>query len=206
MTEYHKIQNVFQRDPDNKNRLIEGRWSTPELRYLAENEWIWTEKVDGTNIRVILDAGEVRYAGRTNAAQIPVPLVNRLNKIFQPIEKDLWREFQQGAVFYGEGYGDGIQSGRKYLDYQDFVLFDIRVGKWWLNRDDVTGIARHYGLRVVPFVGSGSLYDAIAHVKEGFNSVWGNFPAEGIVARPDVELQTRGGERIITKIKARDFK
>ena len=41
--------------------------------------------------------------------------------------------------------------------------------------------------------------------KKGFNSDWGNFKAEGIVARPKMELFARNGERIITKIKHKDF-
>jgi len=47
--------------------------------------------------------------------------------------------------------------------------------------------------------------EAIEMVRNGFNSQWGNFMAEGIVARPKVELKTRKGERLITKIKHRDF-
>lgn len=39
----------------------------------------------------------------------------------------------------------------------------------------------------------------------GFKSTWGDFQAEGIVARPSVELKNRAGERIITKIKCKDF-
>ena len=34
---------------------------------------------------------------------------------------------------------------------------------------------------------------------------WGEFQAEGIVARPRVTLFSRNGERIITKVKCRDF-
>jgi hypothetical protein len=37
-------------------------------------------------------------------------------------------------------------------------------------------------------------------------SLWGDFESEGIVARPKVELQTRGGRRIITKIKTVDYR
>jgi hypothetical protein len=37
-------------------------------------------------------------------------------------------------------------------------------------------------------------------------SRWGEFEAEGLVARPEVELFDRAGHRIITKIKAKDLK
>ena len=45
----------------------------------------------------------------------------------------------------------------------------------------------------------------IAMARKGFDSIWGAFKAEGIVARPTVELRTRSGKRIITKIKHKDF-
>lgn len=45
----------------------------------------------------------------------------------------------------------------------------------------------------------------VAFDRKGFNSIWGDFIAEGIVARPAVELKTRNGHRIITKIKHKDF-
>lgn len=41
--------------------------------------------------------------------------------------------------------------------------------------------------------------------RKGIKSQWGDFIAEGIVARPATELLTRNGERIITKIKHKDF-
>jgi hypothetical protein len=107
---------------------------------------------------------------------------------------------------YGEGYGAKIQKiGGLYRPDQDFVLFDVRIGEWWLQRADVEDIAQKLELDIVPIIGEGTLHDAVAVAKEGFNSTWGNFQAEGIVARPKVELKTRNGQRIITKIKCCDF-
>ena len=90
MNEYHKIQTVFDRDPDNKFKtLLEGQFSMPEFAYLAENEWVWTEKVDGTNIRVMCTdyqedgaAYGVTFGGRTDNAQIPAFLVSALEARF----------------------------------------------------------------------------------------------------------------------------
>ena len=53
--------------------------------------------------------------------------------------------------------------------------------------------------------GTLTLDDAVELVRKGFNSQWGEFTAEGIVARPKVELFNREGKRIITKIKHKDF-
>jgi len=211
MSEYHKIQTMFKRDMSGKKKqLIEGEWTLAEFEYLANNTWEFTEKVDGTNIRVILNDGEITFGGRTDNAQIPAPLVARLNERFVSEwgKKNLERTFfdQGNIVLYGEGYGPKIQkSGGLYREDQDFVLFDVRVGEWWLKRKDVEEISEALELDVVPVIGEGTLYDAIDMVKRGIKSTWGDFPAEGIVARPKVELKARSGQRIITKIKHVDF-
>ena len=206
MSEYHKIQTVYLRDPATKHRtLLDGQWATPEFEYLRSADWVFTEKVDGTNIRVIVADGTVKFGGKTDKAQISVKLLDRLNEIFPPAA--LVEAFPDGAVLYGEGYGAGIQAaGAEYGPRQDFVLFDVRVGPWWLQRDSVVDIARRLDVPVVPVIGTGTLIDAIIKVRDGFASHWGNFPAEGIVARPRVELCTRARERIITKIKTKDFR
>jgi hypothetical protein len=209
MSEYHKIQTLFKRDMDSPRKpLIEGAWTCPEFEYLADNVWTFTEKVDGTNIRVMVESsGAVSFGGRTDAAQIPAQLIARLNSLFIPLGPVLAETFKEGAVLYGEGYGAKIQKGGgNYRADQDFVLFDVRVGNWWLQRPDVEGVAATLGLDVVPVIGSGTLHDAVAWAKRGIKSTWGDFEAEGIVARPRVELQTRGGRRVITKIKCRDFR
>ena len=208
MSEYHKIQTIFKRDMASKRKtLMEGDWTLPEFEYLAGNAWTFTEKVDGTNIRVILKDGAIAFGGRTEDADIPLPLLGRLNERFLPLAKTLGEVFTDGAaVLYGEGYGAKIQKGGgHYRADQDFVLFDVRVGPWWLQRADVEDVAQKLGLDVVPVIGEGTLHDAVAMAKAGIRSTWGDFQAEGIVARPKVELNTRGGQRLIAKIKCRDF-
>ena len=69
MSEYHKIQTLFKRDMSSKHKLlIEGDWTLPEFEFLAGNEWTFTEKVDGMNIRVIFKDGAVTFGGRTDDA------------------------------------------------------------------------------------------------------------------------------------------
>ena len=132
--------------------------------------------------------------------------VQRLQERFLPQKDALIAQFPDGGCLYGEGYGAQIQKGGgKYRPTQDFVLFDVKVGEWWLQRSDVESIAGVFALDVVPIIGTGTLNDLIAMVREGFNSTWGPFAAEGIVARPAVELKTRNGSRIITKLKHKDF-
>lgn len=208
MNEYHKIDTLFKRDMQSpKKTLIEGDWTTPEFEYLANNQWVFTEKVDGTNIRIMFKDGGVSFGGKTDDAQIPAQLVVRLNNLFLPLVDKAHEIFDGDVCLYGEGYGAKIQKGGgNYRQDQDFVMFDVRVGDWWLQREDVEDIADKLGIDVVPVIGAGTLHDAVSWAKQGIESQWGSFAAEGIVARPKVELKTRNGRRIITKIKTRDFK
>jgi len=206
VTKYHKIQTLFKRDPATKMKtLIMGEYTTPEFEYLRDCQWVFTEKVDGTNVRVVCQDGTFEFKGRTDNAQMPAPLMERLRERFLPQAHRFAEKFPDGVCLYGEGYGAKIQSGGKYRPDQDFVLFDVKVGEWWLERQSVEDIADEFGLDVVPIIGYGTLGDMVKMVQQGFKSQWGAFIAEGIVARPEVELKTRSGERIITKLKHRDF-
>lgn len=215
MKEYSKIQTVYLRDPEtNFKRLLIGQYALPAFEYLAQNEWVFTEKVDGTNIRVMIQMpqtsdGEmtVTFGGKTDSAQIPAKLVTRLEERFHAPERraQLGHLFPSGACLYGEGYGAKIQSGGNYRPDQDFVLFDVKIGDVWLERHNVEDIAGKLGLDVVPIIERGTLSQMVEMAKAGFSSRWGDFIAEGIVARPACELKARNGDRLITKIKHRDF-
>jgi hypothetical protein len=214
--EYHKVQSVYLRDPETKNkRFLVGQYAKPEFEYLANNQWLFTEKVDGTNIRVMIMpfvTGELRefsvlFCGKTNNSQLTAKLVARLEQRFHKpgLDRQLAEMFPAGACLYGEGYGAGIQSGGNYRKEQDFILFDVKIGDFWLERPNVEDIADKLGLDIVPIIGSGTLPDMVAKARLGFESRWEGFKAEGIVARPMCELKTRAGERIITKVKYKDF-
>ena len=204
MKEYHKIKSVFKRSEDT-HKFIEGEYSLPEFEYLKDNAWVWTEKVDGTNVRVMWDgtAMELRFGGKTDNAQMPVKLTEKLHELF-PKEKFYGRG---SMCLYGEGYGAKIQKagGNYNPNGMGFVLFDVKIDKWWLKRDAIQELANELYIDAVPVVGVGPLVEAIAFARKGYKSTWGDFRAEGIVLRPAIELKTRAGARIITKIKEKDF-
>ena len=208
MKKYHKILTVFKRDPTTRFKtLIIGDYAIPEFEFLKDNEWVFTEKVDGTNIRVMFNGYSIAFGGKTDRAQIDAGLINRLNERFLPLQDKFIEFFKNSDVcLYGEGYGSKIQKGGgNYRQDQGFVLFDVKIGDWWLRRGDVEDIAHKFNLDVVPIIGTGTLSEMIRKTRNGFDSAWGGFRAEGIVARPATELKTRGGDRVITKIKHRDF-
>src|SRR3990167_6338433 len=209
---YHKILSLFKRNMEGDRKFLIGEWTTPELDFLKDKDWIWTEKVDGTNIRVMWNGKEVIFGGRSDEAQIHTALLMRLQELFMRMEPrqkfaEIFGIEEQDTVLYGEGFGAGIQKeGGNYMsDKQDFVLFDVSINGLCLERENVEDIASKFGLQIVPIIGHGTLEEAIALTKKGFKSKWGDFIAEGIVARPRIELLTRRGERIITKVKHKDF-
>lgn len=204
MKEYHKIQSVYKRDEKTK-KFIMGDWSLPELAYLKDCSWEWDEKIDGTNIRIHWDGTGRTFGGRTDNAAIPATLVKRLEDLFT-VEK-LKNAFGEAPItLYGEGFGAKIQSGGNYIpDGQDFILFDALVGDWWLERHNVAEISDKLGLRLTTIVGDGTLQSAIEFVKQGFKSSIGTADAEGVICRPKVQLFNRKGERIVVKVKTRDF-
>ncbi len=211
MRKYHKIQTLFKREREGrkKGKIIEGEWSIPEFEYLAKNRWEFSEKVDGTNVRIGWNGGERMIGGRTDNAQMPVVLYRKLEELFP--EENLRRVFgteeETNVVVFGEGYGPKIQKGGgNYRPDVSFVLFDVLVGDWWLKRSDVVDVAQKLGVDMVPVIGEGDLFAAVATVRAGFSSRWGDFDAEGLVVRPKAPLHARDGSRIIGKIKLKDFR
>lgn len=213
METYHKIQTLFKRDLNAPGKpMIEGAWTTDELEYLSGNRWAFTEKVDGTNIRIgIIPSSyeiswDIEIGGRTENAQIPANVIKFIHQNITHKVAEAGLQQEVPVILFGEGYGPGIQSGGLYRKDQAFVLFDVKVGQWWLRPLAVMEVADKLGVEFAPTIGIGTLHDAIEMVRTGLKSTWGDFEAEGIVARPTVHLTDRKGERIITKIKGRDFK
>jgi hypothetical protein len=208
MEKYHKIQTVYFRDLETK-KLSEGKWAKPEFKLLKDINWICTEKVDGTNVRIIWDGENVKFKGKTDNAQLPTLLFEALQKIFT--NEKLQNCFQKTPVcLYGEGYGVKIQKGGNYLrDSNNFVLFDVKIEDWWLERENIEGISDKLEIDIVPIICSCSLQEAIEYVKKGFKSTIAvenkDYLAEGLILKPEVELFNRKKERIITKIKYKDF-
>jgi hypothetical protein len=210
MKEYHKIQTVYFRDPENNHKtLLEGTWAKPEFELLKDIDWICTEKIDGTNIRVMWDGENVRFGGKTDNAQIPSILIEVLQDAFTNEKmKEVFPD-ADNVCLYGEGYGKKIQKGGNYLpDRADFILFDVKVGDWWLTREANEDVAIKLNIGVVPIIGTWKLKKAIEYVKNGFKSTIAHnkdYVAEGLIMKPKTELFNRRGERIITKIKHNDF-
>ena len=210
MKKYEKIETVFERDTMGTKKLKYGCYRNNAVKYTAWNEWQWTEKIDGTNVRVHWDGHKVSFGGRTDNANLPVPLMERLYELFSNnTAEELFEQLfgEKDVILFGEGYGKKIQAvGSKYIpDGVDFILFDVCVNDTYLDREAVENIALAFRISVVPVVLVGTINDAINYVMEKPKSTIGTAPMEGLVGRPAVELKDKNGKRLIVKVKVCDF-
>lgn len=211
MTEYTKIETVFERDMDGTKKLIEGKFRNETVEFLKDNRWIGTEKIDGTNIGIVWDGHKVSYQGRTERAQIPAHLMNKLIEMFGgTVNEELFEQKfgEMQVILFGEGYGTKIQKGGgNYRSDVSFILFDIYLPEQnlWLKHDAIEDIAKTFGIDVVPIVYEGNIAGAVEFVKSKPKSTIGVADMEGIVCKPAVDMLDRMGRRLIVKIKVCDF-
>ena len=201
--EYPKIETLYERDMEtfkvDQSRLKNRTYSLLKT-------WQWTEKIDGTNIRCIWQAGKLTFGGKTDNAQVHAGLINWLCENVSAAK--LTEVFPDApAILYGEGYGAGIQKGGEYSPTKKFILYDVLVdAKWWLNWENTCDVAAKLNLEVVPYLGSMTLEQATEMVRVGFASRLGSAtPAEGVVGRPAETLFDKRGHRLIVKLKTKDF-
>lgn len=208
MEKYHKINSVYKRDMNKNGDFILGKWSNPEFEYLQNLQWEFTEKVDGTNIRIHKTKDSVGFMGRNDNSQIPKHLLQYLKETFTMERLSVigCEEF----TLYGEGYGHKIQNGGDFFPNENkvsFILFDVKIIGNWQPRANVVHFANALKINFVPIVFHGTLSEGIELCNVGFSSVLKKNGAkpEGLIAKPMVELLDRSGNRIITKIKLCDF-
>jgi hypothetical protein len=208
--EYTKINTLWKRDPDTNIVLI-GDYAAPELQYLSRLDWDWTEKIDGTNIRLHWNGSHVTIGGRSDKANLPSGLVAALDGRLR--SEDWFKAFEDSddVTLYGEGYGAGIQKGGAYRPDKDFILFDVKVGPWWLDRTAVADVGEKLGFEVVKSLYTGTISQAWYCMVTGEGtpsnvvSSYPDAPLEGLVGRPQVVLFNRKGERVMVKMKRKDW-
>ena len=209
MRTYEKIETVFKRDAEGTKKLIPNKYRNETVEYLKDSMWYFTEKIDGTNIRVMWDGHNVSFGGRTDKAQIPKHLLKYLEEKFKTTEaEELFEQAfgEKEVILFGEGYGCKIQNGGAYRDDVSFILFDVLIGDNYQSREWVVETAKMFNVEVVPVILRGTIKEGIEFVMGHHKSSIGNAWMEGLVGRPNVELRDRTGNRVIVKIKWEDFK
>jgi len=170
----------------------------------------------------------VQFGGHTEKAQLHPNLIKYLENTFT-LEK-MAKAFPSTegkpmirATVYGEGYGPKIQSGGKYRKDIAVRIFDVFIqdeynfsGGWWLEPENVADIASKLGVKTMPGLDLSNMREIVSAVKSGIRSsvalednpdthLIDALIMEGVVARAKPLLFTRRGERIIFKLKTKDF-
>ncbi len=224
--EYPKIDTLYNRDGDrfvNINLLRRSEFGMIK-------RWSVTEKIHGRNARVTLFGnGEIIYGGRTDDAEMPPELLEYLRDTFtsEKMKMTFWlanKPTPKSATIYGEGYGPKMAPGSGiYRKDVSFRLFDCLVqsenGNWWLERHSLEDVARKLGIKCVPTLGIIDFLPVSAEeikrifmshknrltVMEDGGQVEFVSKGEGIVARTYPLLSNRKGERVMWKLKIKDF-
>lgn len=113
------------------------------------------------------------------------------------------------VIFYGEGYGEGIRDKFHYCYGNRYIGFDIKVGETYLLPEVRRQIFEDLSIECVPFIGWLNIDEAVALVYNTFKTNIGDTDeiAEGIVLASPFGVRFRNsGERIMVKIKVKDFK
>lgn len=116
-------------------------------------------------------------------------------------------------MLFGEGYGTKIQNGGGYRDGVAFRLFDVKVGAWWLEPDALMDVAEKLNIRTAPYLG---VVESLPRSRDDLADILGRsivaaqdggagIQPEGIVARTVPSLFTRKSERLMWKLKFKDF-
>ena len=201
--EYPKIVTAFERNPVTRKFIEPLVWKNPSFE--AVDNWLATEKIDGMNIRIIVGEGKVEVRGRTNRATLHPDLVNHCTTLMERFAA----EFPVPMVFYGEGFGEGIQTGGAFGKKQ-FRLFDavrfVGEGKYyWLSQVELSEISDHFCIPMVPCLGFHTIKEMVEMVRHGLPSKLAQINAEGLVAKTLYPLFDSFGSRLIIKIKTKDF-
>lgn len=212
MYKYPKIETLFKRD---ENFKVTNEIRLPEFENIKN--WLVTEKIDGTNIRIIYTPDDkLLIRGKTDKASIPTFLLEELQNIFtvEKVKAILDNPIEKGLCLYGEGYGARIQKGGgNYNKGNSFRLFDVWIDGCWLEWDSVEEIAKQLGIKTVPVIARTGLEEAIYMVKcsnlfslVSFLEGEAGHKAEGIVARAYPTMLFRRGNPIKWKLKVKDYK
>lgn len=208
---YPKIQTIYKRkfSPEIKRKKSKCNPIIPEYsceEFACIDKWLITEKIDGTNIRIFRN-GEI--GGRTDSASLHPGLLQYLMQVFTKEKMDEAFGDSLDVVLFGEGFGASIQKhGEKYCAIQKFLLFDVYIEGYWLNRHNVEEIAQKLGISAVPILGTWTEYEVVKYLESKPLSMVSEQERviEGVVARTDpLMLFRKNHNPILWKLKVEDI-
>lgn len=205
-TQYPHIENIED---------VPGLFDLPEV--------IATEKVHGSAMRIGVVGGRLRVGGRRlEYTDLRPDSREGLCFIQYVLETGLDRRVLEAfagrdVILYGEWHGSGtpkkdwpqVQKGIRYLDGNDFRIFDVKVDGRYVPQDEVAGFAAKVGLKAMPVLYRGkptqaafdALIDTMSRVGEENGIVDPENTIEGIVIRPPAFVWDERRNLVMAKYK-----
>ena len=217
---YPKIRSLFKRDDHFK---FTDQYISASLQEFSEQKFQWScyEKIDGTNIRIYCnyETNEFKYLGRTDKADMPTHLTPELDKMIESVKsnKEAIKQALQSNIFvlFGEGFGHKIQKGGLYLGkdtachiFDSYIYYVTKEGHYkgfWLDEKRLDEILNILQLEKVPFIGHKTTAEAVEMAKKGFDSKYGTAKSEGLILKTHFPVFDSFGNRLIFKVKTKDF-
>lgn len=207
---YHKIEPIWRFDGDLKKH-IKGEYSNDLVELLKEHLWTFTEKVDGTNFRIIWDGYNLTYGGRTHKSQFSKMQIDFIEThLVNEAQEHLFEQKfgDKVCIVYGELYGVKIQKGgHLYTDNKGlaFKVFDIEINDIFLTYGSMVELSKELGYDFVPLALVGTIEEGLSFIKNNKTSLFSLAKLEGLVGKPVGDFRDRLGKRIVIKLKERDL-
>ena len=236
MREYGKTENLFERDPVSHKLITSLDYlKMPEVDLVDSDAWIATEKINGTNVRIIIRQDENTGPG------FRLELKGRSDKANPPKDLDIWTQTEDVnrlwneldlpddvvVTFYGEAFGAGIQKGGMYSPDKRIAVFDLMTSRRryseqgddlglshvWRNYAEFAHAAEILGFYRAPLVYADgvTIEEMVEDVRTGFKSMAAydckgtGGLAEGVVVRTSPYLFDGRGNRVMFKLKTEDL-
>lgn len=200
---------------------IENIENVPTLFELPEV--IVTEKVHGSSARIGVLDNVLRVGGRRLEFTDIRPDTREGLCFIQwvldtGLDKKMMEVFVgQNIIFYGEWHGSGtpkknwpqVQKGIRYIQGNDFRVFDVKVNGQFIAQDSVADWAAKIGLKTMPILYRGkpdqavfdSLIDSMSKLGAENGIVDPENTIEGLVIRPPEFVWDKKGNPVIAKLK-----
>ncbi len=208
---YPKMKTLFKLEQEGKKWTITNGEILPDtapLHFLSMEELVFTEKIDGTNMGVLVENGKIIHIQKRNNIANPEDKNDRFYFDEGLIPESFPEEFS--GMIFGELHGTKIQKGGIYSNKREFRMFDILNihGNKFFTWDALVAFQDKLGIKTVPEIGY--WYDRfdVNCVKEFLSqmTVWCNpkEKAEGFVVRHRKDVSV--DKRWMAKIRHSDFK
>ena len=207
---YQKISAPFGRTTP-KDRLVDPSiFAKPwvQLFYDSGIKMYASEKIDGTSVGIVWDGERISFVGHTEKSEFCPRYLEYLKtnfgtSEFESVIEELFGDKQ--IKIYGEGISKDYNVHYGYPE-GNFIMYDIQnENGTFYNRVVVKEIAKKLNL-IYPWEEMMSLKEAIDYIKtRPVSKLNPENMMEGLVLRAPLELYTNHGDRIICKVKVKDF-